>query len=164
LAERTTMETNNPGTQIQPYQEPTDFKKAAGERQAKQKAAVLEELRRMPIVEIACKKAGVGRTSYYRFRKADKNFAKEADAALEEGVALMNDMAETGLLQGIRNQEFPSIAFWLKHRHAKYSPKLEVTGTLKTDATLTPEQEQLIQKALRMAGIITPDSDKEKSL
>jgi len=158
------METNNPEAQIQPYQEPVDFKKTASDKQAKQKASLLEELTRMPIVEIACKKAGVGRTTYYRFRKADPDFANQADDALQEGIALMNDMAETGLLQGIKNQEFTSIAFWLKHRHKKYSPKLEITGAIKTDQSLTPEQEELIQKALKLAGVTAPEPEKEQKL
>lgn len=123
------------------------------ERQAKQKVALLEELKRMPIVEMACKKTDVGRTTYYRFRKSDVDFAKQADEALQEGILLMNDMAEAGLLHGIKNQEFPSIAFWLKHRHKKYSPKLEVTATVEhIPGVMTPEQELLIRQSNKIAG------------
>ncbi len=143
---------NNTQPELLALPEPTESKSTVDMRQAKQKAAILEELKRMPIVEIACKKVGVGRTTYYRFLKIDSNFAKQADEALAEGVLLMNDMAETGLLQGIKAQEFPSIAFWLKHRHKKYSPKLEVTATVEhIPGVLTPEQEKLIRQAFELA-------------
>lgn len=121
-------------------------------RQAKQKAALIDELKKMPIVELSCRKADVGRTTYYRFRKTDPDFAKQADEALQEGILLMNDMAETGLLQGIKNQEFPSIAFWLKHRHKKYSPKLEVTATVEhIPGVMTPDQELFKRQAFELA-------------
>lgn len=151
------MEIPNSQPKILALPAPKEPKSTVDTRQSAQKTSILEELRRMPIVEIACKKTGVGRTTYYRFRKSDSDFAKQADDALQEGILLMNDMAETGLLHGIKNQEFPSIAFWLKHRHKKYSPKLEVIATVEhIPGVLTPEQKELKRQAfeLAMKGII----------
>lgn len=36
--------------------------------------------------------------TYYRWREEDPEFTKQADLALAEGVALVNDMAESQLL------------------------------------------------------------------
>ena len=40
-------------------------------RQSKNKEQLLEILKKTPIVQIACEKAGVGRATYYRWRKDD---------------------------------------------------------------------------------------------
>lgn len=58
----------------------------------------LDELRKVPIVQVACEKTGLSRNSVYRWRKDDKEFLKNMDTALTEGVALVNDMSESQLL------------------------------------------------------------------
>lgn len=124
-------------------------------RQVKDKELLLEQLRKMPIVQVACQKVGVGRASYYRWRKEDKEFAKAADSALQEGSLLVNDMAESQLLSAIRDKNLGAIIFWLKSHHPAYTTKMEVTAQLKSqDETLTPEQEALVTKALQLAALI----------
>src|SRR3989338_10447984 len=60
-----------------------------------QKQAFLEQLPKYPIVQVACEKSGVGRSTYYAWRKDDKEFAKEADKAISSGELFINDMAES---------------------------------------------------------------------
>jgi hypothetical protein len=109
---------------------------------------LLEQLKKTPIVQIACEKTGVGRSTYYRWREEDKEFAKNADDALQEGSLLINDMAESQLLSAVRDKNMTAIIFWLKHHHKAYSNRLEISTVRPQDEILTPEQEQLIQKAL----------------
>lgn len=71
------------------------------DRQEEQKKLLLEQLTKTPIVQIACEKSGVGRATYYRWRKDDPDFAREADASLKEGRLLVNDMAESQLMSAI---------------------------------------------------------------
>lgn len=130
-------------------------------RQNQNKQLLIDQLKRTPIIQIACEKAGVGRATYYRWRKEDEQFAKDADEALEEGSSLVNDMAESQLLSAIRDKNLGAIIFWLKHHHSSYATKVEVTARLKADnETLTPEQEALVTKALKLAGLI-PDIKEE---
>ncbi len=124
--------------------------KTIEKRQNKEKEILLERLKKTPIVQIACEKCGVGRATYYRWRKDDPEFAKMADEALSEGSLLVNDMAESQLLQAIRNQNLGAIIFWLKHHHPSYANKLEVSGKLTEEYHLNPEQEKLMIKALTM--------------
>lgn len=119
-------------------------------RQEKEKGLLLEQFKMTPIVQIACQKAGIARATYYRFRKSDPEFAKQADDALHEGVSLINDLAESQLLSLIRDRNLGSVVFWLKSHHPSYAEKLEVTGRLKHDYELTAEQEELIARALKM--------------
>lgn len=113
----------------------------------------LLELARVPIVQVACEKAGLSRNSVYRWRKEDKEFEKKMDQALVDGVALVNDMSESQLLTLIKEKNFPAVRFWLNKRHPAYKDKIEVTRVGDIEE-LTPEQEATVRKALEMARII----------
>lgn len=133
--------------------------KAIENRQSKEKAMILEQLKKTPIVQIACEKSSIGRATYYRWRNDDSEFTKLANEALSEGSLLVNDMAESQLISAIRDKNLGAIIFWLKHHHPNYTTKVEITGRLMHDYQLTPEQEALITKALKM---VSKKSEKEK--
>ncbi|MDD2807496.1 MAG: phBC6A51 family helix-turn-helix protein [Patescibacteria group bacterium] len=123
-------------------------------RQEKDKEAIVENLRKIPIVQISCERAGINRSTYYRWRKLDATFAKAADEAIKTGLAMVNDLAESQLISAIRDQNMSGIIFWLKHRHKAYRNKVEISGKIKTDTNkLTPEQEQAILKALELSTL-----------
>lgn len=109
---------------------------------------LLEQLKKTPIVQIACEKIGIGRSTYYRWRDDDKEFAKLADKALHEGSLLVNDLAESQLLSAVRDKNMTAIIFWLKHHHKAYANRLEISAVKPEEEALTIEQEDLIQKAL----------------
>lgn len=133
-------------------------------RKAREQALLLEQLRKVPIVSIACEKAGIGRATYYRWKKDDAEFSKAADEALAEGTHLVNDMAESQLLAAIRDNNLGAVMYWLKHRNPNYNNKLEVTARLKQiDDELTPEQEAAITEALRLASFTEDDSSPSPS-
>jgi len=128
-------------------------KTAIEKRQERIKELLLEKLKETPIVEIVCKKTGISRATYYRWRKENQKFANKADDALMEGVNLINDMAESQLMAAIREKNMTGIIFWLKNRHSAYSTKVEVTAKIKkTDEQLTPEQETIVRKALEITS------------
>ncbi len=47
------------------------------------KTLLLEHLEKTPIVQIACEKGGIGRSTYYRWLQSDPVFAKKAKKALQ---------------------------------------------------------------------------------
>lgn len=120
----------------------------------------LEELTRIPIVQIACEKTGLSRNSVYRWRREDTAFAKKMDEALAEGVALVNDMSESQLLNLIKEKNWPAISFWLRHRNDNYKNKLEIT-TKDDPEALTPEQAKVVKQALKLAKITQAKSLKK---
>lgn len=136
---------------------------AISKRQYKEKELLLEQLKKTPIVQLAAEKTGVGRATYYRWRKDDLKFAEDADTALEEGNKLINDMAESQLMSAIHDKNMTAIIYWLNHHHPAYTTKLEVDTKFKMDReSLTPEQETLVNNALKLAGLIsTPKSTVE---
>ena len=97
-------------------------------------------------------KIGIGRATYYRWRKEDDKFAVRCDTALQESVGLMNDLAESQLLSAIKDKNMTAIIFWIKHRHNAYSTRIELSGDITNrNISLTDEQRELIEKALKIA-------------
>ncbi len=124
------------------------------------KAVLLDKLRKTPIVEVACKQAGVPRSTYYRWRKDDQTFADESDEALEHSSALINDMAESQLISAIKDKNMTAIIFWLKHHHKAYETRVRVDGNLKHfQNELSAEQSQLVAQALQFAGLLMANDE-----
>jgi len=120
----------------------------------KNQELLIDQLKKTPIVQVACEKVGIGRATYYRWRKDNEELAKLADDAIVEGNALVNDMAESQLMAAIRDKNLTAIIFWLKNHHPSYATKVEITGHLKHEEQLTPEQDALVMKALKLAELL----------
>ncbi|HVX58446.1 MAG TPA: phBC6A51 family helix-turn-helix protein [Candidatus Saccharimonadales bacterium] len=132
--------------------------------QAQDKKKILERLRKMPIVEAACKQVGLPRATYYRWRTDDEEFAAVCDEAIEQSAGMINDMAESQLIQAIKQQNMTAITFWLRNHHPAYEAKLRLNGRIKhVTETLNPEQELLVAKALSMAGLLPAEQPEEVS-
>ena len=89
----------------------------------KDKKALVEQLRKTPIVQLAVERVGVGRSTYYKWRADDDVFATAADEAIEAGKFFINDIAESKLLQLIQNSNLTAIIFWLKSNHPSYTTR-----------------------------------------
>jgi len=124
---------------------------------------IIEQLKKTPIVQVACEKINVGRSTYYRWRKEDAEFAQQSDQALLDGSLLVNDMAESQLMSAIKDKNMTAIISWLKHHHPAYLTKVEITSSQMKDPMLTAEQEDSVRKALLMAGIIKPEVQKTEN-
>ena len=112
------------------------------------KKLLLEHLEKTPIVQIACEKSGVGRSTYYRWLEQDKKFARSAKQALSKGVLIMNDLAESQLLKSVRDGNMTAIIFWLKSRHLSYWNKLEIVENNDKEE-LTKAQKEVIRRVLK---------------
>lgn len=123
------------------------------DRIAKDKLLLLEQLRKTPIVEIACSKAEIGRSSYYRWRKEDVQFAKDADEAIRDGSLLMNDLAEGYLISAIKDKNISAITLWLRSHHPSYKTRIEVEGSINTIQELSPEDKEMVRKAFESSKI-----------
>ncbi|MCP6718753.1 MAG: phBC6A51 family helix-turn-helix protein [Patescibacteria group bacterium] len=129
----------------------------------KTKKLIIDRLSQTPIVQIICEKTGVGRATYYRWRKEDPEFKKETDKAIQQGLLLVNDLAESQLISAIKDQNLSAITFWLRHHHGTYGNHLEITAKLRIqDEELTPEEEALIKEALSLASLNTKGFDNKQ--
>jgi len=122
-------------------------------RQTKERELLIEQLKKTPIVQFACEKSGISRATYYRWKTEDKAFCEEADQALQEGVSLMNDLAESQLLTAIKERNLTAVFYWLNHRHKSYTNKLEISGKPKTFSDeMTKEEVKALTEALGLFG------------
>lgn len=121
---------------------------------------LIEQLKKTPIIQLACEKTSIGRASYYRWLEKYPEFAKRANEAICEGSLLINDLAESKLISAISNGNLGAIVFWLRSHHLTYMPKLEITSP--HHEQLTEEEQAAIEKALKLTGIKELDPEKEK--
>lgn len=116
------------------------------------KKLILEQLYKSPIIEVACQKIGISRMTFYRW-KENQDFSKAVDKAMLDGRLLVNDLAESQLIGAVKDRNFQAIAYWLKHHHPSYKTKIEIEGKINTIQEMTPEQKELVKKALTLANL-----------
>jgi len=97
-------------------------KQAVDKRKKRKKDLVLEGLRKHHVPLIACNNAGIDRSTYYRWKKENPEFAKAVLCAQEEGRELISDVGEAKLLARVQDGYFPAIKYLLDHNHPNYKP------------------------------------------
>ena len=93
------------------------------QRISEQKQKVLEFLEESGNVSFACKRSGISRETYYRW-KEDAGFEAMADVAIDYGKSFVNDLAHTQLVRKIQEGDMQAIRFHLANCHDDYRPKL----------------------------------------
>jgi len=122
-------------------------------RVIKTKQDLINVLKEMPIIEVAVKRVGVSRDTFYRYKAEDKVFAKQSEEALSQGIEFLNDMSESQLVALIKDKSWQAIQFWLRHHHPRYTDKLEISGKIDSEEKLSPEQTAIVRAALRLANL-----------
>lgn len=127
---------------------------------SKQKQLILEQLGKTPIIQVATEKVGIARSSFYRWKAGDPKFAAAVDEAIDQGVSLMNEYAESMLISAIKDHNLTAVFYWLNHRHPAYETRVKVDGRIKHQTEeLTPEQAALVERALKKAGLLLTESE-----
>jgi len=96
-------------------------KKTIEIRQATEKTKIIEEFKKMPIVQIACERVGVSRATYYRWIENDSIFREVAMNAISDGESFISDKSEGQLLALIGEKHFGAIKHYLETHNEKYS-------------------------------------------
>lgn len=99
-----------------------------------------------PIIQIVCERTEISRATYYRWRKEDLSFLDAAEQALNQGIELVNDLAEATLINNIKSNNMTAITYWLSHRKKEYRPKTN-TFKLEYGQRLTNEEARAIRRA-----------------
>ena len=139
------------------------FQASTNARKQREQAALLEQLRKTPIVQYACEKVGVSRATFYRWKTEDEFFAKAAAEALAEGTELVSDLAESRLLTAMRDGNLGAVMYWLKHRNPNYNARLVVTAKVRNqNEPLTQEQRDMIERSIAFASLDLPTPEHEE--
>lgn len=120
-----------------------------------EKSQFLEQLRKTPIIEVACQKMNVSRATIYRWRKDDAAFDFAFNEAMYQGRETTNDIVESSLLMAIQKGNVQLTKFYLQHNHPLYNARAaidqrrreEFLGIKKEEGTkLTPEQQERVNR------------------
>lgn len=109
------------------------------ERQENDKQAIVEALKEMPIARVACKRAGVSRATYYRWRNEDKNFLQQCYEAISIGIESINEMSDSQLISLIGEKSLQAIKWWQQHNHERYGAKIKPHYSIETLRNLNPD-------------------------
>jgi hypothetical protein len=121
-------------------------------RKEKDKRILTETLKETPIIQIACRKAGISRSTYYRWQKEDKKFFRESEDALRQGIEFINDLTESQVINLIKEKKMGAISLWLKNNHEKYGAKKEKYIPINIDDDLTSDEQKIIEDALALVS------------
>lgn len=114
-----------------------------------QKQKLLESLANMPTVESACRKSGVGRSTYYDWIKSDNDFASVVVKEKKKGRELLSDIAVSKLMQLIGDGNITAIIFYLKHNHEWFAnPKFFHYIEVKEDKSIDEESSERIKRVM----------------
>lgn len=92
-------------------------------RQAKDKTKLIEQFKKLPIVQVAVERSGVSRATYYRWQEDDPIFRDAANAAISEGEEFLSDKSEVQLVGLIGEKHFGAIKHYLAHHNPKYASR-----------------------------------------
>ena len=122
-------------------------------KNSRTKELILDQIRKVPIIELACQKAEVSRMTLLRWKKDDPKFAKDIDEAMNMGKSLISDVAEANLINAIKQGNMRGIIFWLTHQKDEYRNKLELSGSMThIREELTDDEVEILRQALELAG------------
>ncbi|HAU07741.1 MAG: hypothetical protein UW46_C0004G0034 [Candidatus Yanofskybacteria bacterium GW2011_GWF1_44_227] len=124
----------------------------------KQKQELVIELRKQPVLQIACTRIGVSRSTAYRWIKDDAIFADVFQESRREGKDFISDMAESQIIKKIGDGNLVASIFWLKtHRKEEFTEHMKHDHGISVDNTwhdLTPEEDK--QRAAALIHMFAP--------
>lgn len=129
-------------------------RKTVDARIKKDKEAFLEILEKNPVIHVAIERSGISKATFYRWRDTDTEFAAKVEAAMREGKGLVSDIAIAQLVTAIKEKNLGAIKFWLTNHHPDYANKLHVTAEVEAEISLSPEKEELLQRAKELLAAL----------
>jgi len=85
---------------------------------------ILVELENSPLIEQACVRTGVARSTLYRWINDDPELKKQIEYAQYVGRDKLTDYGESKLLENVRSGNQRAIEFLLKHNCNRYNPAI----------------------------------------
>lgn len=90
------------------------------EEREKLKKRFIEEFQEVPITSLVCKKVGVPRATFYRWKNEDNVFSEACSESKTMGIDSLNDLAESSLINEVKKGNMAAIKYWLDVNHSKY--------------------------------------------
>lgn len=91
------------------------------------KKRVIEHLQKYPIIEAACSKVGISRSTHYEWINSDLVYRGKVEAAIETSIGTVNDVAESNIINRVKDGDLKAAQYWLEHHHQAYAKRLSQT-------------------------------------
>lgn len=95
-------------------------KRTITKRQSPLKQTFVEHVAENGLIQVACRKTGIGRQTYYRWIEEDAAFAKKVERAIHHGRDVGCDMAESVVIGKIVEKDIGAAKFYLQHNDPRY--------------------------------------------
>jgi hypothetical protein len=113
------------------------------------KKLMLEMLRKYPIVEAACAKVGISRSTHYEWIKKDAQYSSDVEQATRASIDTVTDIAESNIIEGIKKGDYKCSAFWLTHRHMNYKKRNDLEDSKIEKLLIKPPPSERFIAAVR---------------
>jgi hypothetical protein len=87
------------------------------------KKKFLEELEKEGLIIAACRRSGLSRSTFYRWKKEDREFSKQVTKSQKIGRDNVNDLCDFSTIQLIREKNFSTIKWYKSFNDKRYKPK-----------------------------------------
>lgn len=91
------------------------------------KKQMIEYLEKYPVVEAACSKVGISRSTHYKWYNEDFEYRAQLEMALQTSIGTVNDVAESNIINKVKGGDMKATQYWLEHHHHAYAKKLSPT-------------------------------------
>lgn len=118
-------------------------------RDKKVKDLLIEILKKTPLIQAACQKAEISRSTFYRWMATDEDFSIKVKMAMSEGRKIINDYAKSQVISKIKEGNLTACFYWLNHNDKRFMNKIEIGGKIETIKRLSPDQEEKIERAIK---------------
>jgi len=81
---------------------------------------IIAELEKMPNKSYVCQKLGISRQTLYRWLSDDHDFSSDIDVAIRIGNESMCDLAESKIIEKVKEGDFRAAKYILDNRHKDY--------------------------------------------
>lgn len=120
-----------------------------------EKLKLILALKEIPIVIVACKKVGLNKSSFYRWKHEDKRFAREVTRAVSRGREDVSDIAEAHVVQGVKKGEKNYVMLWLRTHRSPYRRIEKTTVEIKQNNEFTMSTNKSERRGRRNALLPT---------
>lgn len=121
------------------------------QKRNRNKVRLLRELQENPLIERACKKVGIVRSTYYRWLNNDPDFKKASMNAQEVGRNKINDFVESKLIESISNGSVQGMKLWLTHNHSLY--RTAQSRNWEDAVAALIEYDRMFNRAIKVLGV-----------
>lgn len=116
-------------------------------RIAEQKLQLIDVLLKMPVIQVAVKRVSISRSTYYRWCEEDEEFDRVSFEAIREGSMVINELAQSKLIEEMSKGNMTAAIFWLKSRDPKFSDRRTVINEFRVHEK-HPEVSKEVEKKI----------------